>query len=96
MVKVLLLRLTKSQLDGVSLINALDKVKHLSGKYSAEQANIKVYDIVWAWARPASLLCRLVFWSICTKLCRSWIALTCRDTSSGLDGGGQVACQVFN
>ena len=48
MVKVLLLRLTKSQLDGVSLINALDKVKHLSGKYSAEQANIKAYDIVKA------------------------------------------------
>jgi hypothetical protein len=48
MVKVLLLRLTVSQLDGVSLINALDKVKHLSGKYSAEQANIKAYDIVKA------------------------------------------------
>ena len=48
MVKVLLLRLTKSQLDGVSLINALDKVKHLSAKYSAEQANIKAFDIVKA------------------------------------------------
>jgi len=48
MVKVLLLRLAKSQLDAVSLINALDKVKHLRGKYSAEQANIKAYDIVKA------------------------------------------------
>jgi hypothetical protein len=48
MVKVLLLRLIKSQLDGVSLINALDKVKDLSGKFSAEQANIKAFDIVKA------------------------------------------------
>jgi hypothetical protein len=47
-VQVVLMRLVKSQLDGVSLINALDKVKHLSGNYSAEEANIKAYHIVKA------------------------------------------------
>jgi hypothetical protein len=45
-VQVVLMRLVKSQLDGVSLNNALDMVKDLSGKYTAEQANIKAYDIV--------------------------------------------------
>jgi hypothetical protein len=48
MVKVVILRFVKSQLDGVSLINALNKHDNLSGKYSVEQANIKANEIVKA------------------------------------------------
>ena len=48
MVKVILLRFAKSQLDGVSLMNALGKHDGMRGKYNADQANMMAYDIVKA------------------------------------------------
>jgi Ca2+-binding EF-hand superfamily protein len=48
MVKVVLLRHVKAQLDGVSLTNALSKHQVLRGKYTAEKANIKADRIVEA------------------------------------------------
>ena len=51
MVKVVLLRFVKAQLDGVSLTNALAKHGALRGKYHAEKANIKADRIVEALAK---------------------------------------------